>query len=270
MQSKLLSAYEQQAKGSKTLIFNNGIQTSKYVYQLFKEAGYTIRHLDNTATEKDRRAILIWFKETPDAILTSVGILTTGFDEPTVNTIILNRATRSLTLYHQMIGRGSRILKNKSTFNVIDLGNNAVRFGMWDAPIDWQTIFRFPNKYYDNLLNDEEIQKNFKYELPAEIRVKFKKTKEVKFDIKETYAEVVRKGLGSFMVLDYSIEQHAKMCIDNSADKYDAKDLSEFLADDIEFRIKSYSYCICKSTGNYLAWLKEDYYRKLNKLLDKY
>jgi superfamily II DNA or RNA helicase len=29
--------------------------------------------------------------------LTSVGILTTGFDEPTVDTIILNRATKSLT-----------------------------------------------------------------------------------------------------------------------------------------------------------------------------
>jgi superfamily II DNA or RNA helicase len=30
-----------------------------------------------------------------NAILTSVGILTTGFDEPTVDTIILNRATKS-------------------------------------------------------------------------------------------------------------------------------------------------------------------------------
>jgi superfamily II DNA or RNA helicase len=53
--------------------------------------------------------------------LTSVGILTTGFDEPTVDTIILNRATKSLTLY-QMIGRGSRKLPNKDMFTVIDLG----------------------------------------------------------------------------------------------------------------------------------------------------
>jgi superfamily II DNA or RNA helicase len=44
-----------------------------------------------------------------------------GFDEPTVDTIILNRATKSLTLYYQMIGRGSRKLPNKDMFTVIDL-----------------------------------------------------------------------------------------------------------------------------------------------------
>jgi type I site-specific restriction endonuclease len=49
---------------------------------------------------------------------------TTGFDD-TVDTIILNRATKSLTLYYQMIGRGSRKLPNKDMFTVIDLGNNA-------------------------------------------------------------------------------------------------------------------------------------------------
>jgi type I site-specific restriction endonuclease len=78
---------------------------------------------------------------TPDAILTSVGILTTGFDEPTVDTIILNRATKSLTLY-QMIGRGSRKLPNKDMFTVIDLGNNAARFGLWSEPVTGNIITR--------------------------------------------------------------------------------------------------------------------------------
>jgi superfamily II DNA or RNA helicase len=91
--------------------------------------GYPIRHLDNTSNTEERKDILHWFKH-PDAILTSVGILTTGFDEPTVDTIILNRATKSLTLYYQMIGRGSRKLPNKDQFTVIDLGNNAARFGL--------------------------------------------------------------------------------------------------------------------------------------------
>ena len=151
MQEKLLQAYEQKAVGKKTLIFNNGINTSKYVMGLFIEAGYDIRHLDNTSNAKERKETLKWFKEKPDAILTSVGLLTTGFDEPTVETIILNRATRSLTLYHQMIGRGSRILPNKDEFQIIDLGNNAARFGLWDTPLDWQHLFLSPEDYYDNL-----------------------------------------------------------------------------------------------------------------------
>ena len=75
-------------------------------------AGYEIKHLDNTHNARERREILQWFREKPDAILTSVSILTTGFDEPTVESIILNRATKSLTLYFQMIGRGSRVLES--------------------------------------------------------------------------------------------------------------------------------------------------------------
>ena len=91
--------------------------------------------------DSNSEQILDWFHETPNAILTSVSILTTGFDEPTIDTIILNRATKSLTLYYQMIGRGSRILNNKSKFTVIDLGNNLYRFGPWGADLDWQLIF---------------------------------------------------------------------------------------------------------------------------------
>ncbi|HAI19655.1 MAG TPA: DEAD/DEAH box helicase, partial [Xanthomarina gelatinilytica] len=140
MLSKLMQAYEERSKGKKTLIFNNGINTSLHVYDTFRAAGYPIAHLDNTNTKKERRKILKWFNQTPDAILTSVSILTTGFDEPTVESIILNRATKSLTLYYQMIGRGSRILKNKNTFTVIDLGNNLHRFGPWGADLDWQRI----------------------------------------------------------------------------------------------------------------------------------
>ena len=90
MLSKLLIAYEERCLNKKTLIFNNGINTSLIVYDTFKKAGFNIRHLDNTATKKQRFETLKWFKETPDAILTSVSILTTGFDEPTVNCITVS------------------------------------------------------------------------------------------------------------------------------------------------------------------------------------
>ena len=154
MQEKLLFAYEEVAIGNKTLIFNSGIDTSLRVEETFKKRGYKIRHLDSTFSDRDRKDVLSWFKNTPDAILTSVGILTTGFDEPTVETIIINRATRSLTLYHQMIGRGSRRLPNKSQFKLIDLGNNVRRFGYWQDYINWQDAFRFPDRFLESRLSE--------------------------------------------------------------------------------------------------------------------
>ena len=263
MQSKLLKAYEEQSKGKKTLIFNNGIHTSRHVYETFLQAGYKVKYIDNTNTKEERKSTLEWFKETPDAILTSVGILTTGFDEPTIESIIINRATKSLALYFQMIGRGSRVLDDKTTFTVIDLGNNMSRFGLWTSDIDWYLIFRNPNYYLDNLITDDEIERKFRYVMPDDLRQKFANSEDIDFDVKEEYIESTKSNYKSKVVLEKSIEQHAKMCVENSEDVFDAHILSRELHDDIEFRIKQYSYCILKSSKNYLKWLEEDYKRQL-------
>ena len=267
MLSKLVSAYEETSKGKKTLIFNNGIHTSIQVFHAFKRAGYPIAHLDNTNTKKERDFILRWFKKTPNAIITSVSILTTGFDEPTIESIILNRATKSLTLYYQMIGRGSRILDNKTTFNVVDLGNNFHRFGAWGADLDWQRMFRAPDYYLDAILSDEEIEGTFRFELPSEIKKEFSKSTELYFDIKKEYLSTIRAGESSKKVLERSIIHHAKICIENSEDVYDSLALVKMLGEEIDDRINRYSKCISKSTHNFITWLKEDYRKKLKAYL---
>ncbi len=269
MQEKLLHAYSEKSLGKKTLIFNNGINTSLHVYESFRHAKYNIRHLDNTTSNEDRRDILQWFKKTPDAILTSVGILTTGFDEPTVETIILNRATKSLTLYFQMIGRGSRRLPNKAKFNVIDLGNNALRFGLWNNPVDWQHIFKSPEYYLESLREDADIESNFKYVMPEELRKKFAKTDDISLDVNEEFKFTVKNNLKAKSIIEKSLDQHAKMCVENSEDLSEAKKLSRELNDDIEYRIRTYCICLGNVTKNYRSWLIEDYILKLTLLIGK-
>jgi superfamily II DNA or RNA helicase len=263
MLEKLVYAYEENSKGKKTLIFNSGINTSLSVYDSFTKAGYEIKHLDNKNSPAERKEILDWFKNTPDAILTSVGILTTGFDEPTVETIILNRATKSLTLYYQMIGRGSRVLPNKNKFTILDLGNNIARFGPWNAKIDWHEIFRVPDFYLQNIITDPDIEKNFKYQMPDDVRARFSKSENVEFNIDEAYKLSQKNGERPMVVLDLSLTQHIEMCVENSEDLMDARQLANLLRDQIAYRIRLYSYSICKSTDNYLKWLQEDYERKL-------
>ncbi|MBC7523631.1 MAG: DEAD/DEAH box helicase [Flavobacterium sp.] len=269
MQEKLLHAYTEKSLGKKTLIFNNGINTSLHVYESFRHAKYNIRHLDNTTSAEERKEILQWFKKTPDAILTSVGILTTGFDEPTVETIILNRATKSLTLYFQMIGRGSRRLPNKNSFTVIDLGNNALRFGLWNNTIDWQHIFKSPEYYLESLREDADIESNFKYVMPEELRKKFGKTIDISMDIHEEFKFTVKNNLKAKSIIEKSLEQHAKMCVENSDDLIKAKKLSRELNDDFEYRIKQYCVCLGNVTKNYRTWLAEDYFLKLTLLIGK-
>lgn len=274
MQDLLLQAYDYRSKGKKTLIFNNGIYTSLYVYETFKAAGLPIKHLDNRTPEMERKKILSWFKNTPDAILTSVSILTTGFDEPTVETIILNRATRSLTLYFQMIGRGSRKLPGKDTFTVIDLGNNAQRFGLWSDPVDWHYIFKNPELFLDSIRTDAEIESLHVYTMPEEIRKKFPNSDDVEFDVEDEFKVAAELKMKPKAVIDKSIMQHAQMCVENSETIPEARKLAKLLEPDIEYRVKQYSNLLTRTTKNYREWLMEDYRTRLGtnigKLFRKY
>lgn len=268
MQEKLLFAYEEVAVGDKTLIFNSGIETSIRVEETFKKRGYKIRHLDSTFSDKDRKEVLDWFKHTKDAILTSVGILTTGFDEPTVETIILNRATRSLTLYHQMIGRGSRRLPNKSKFKLIDLGNNVRRFGYWQDYINWQDAFRFPDRFLESRLSEgDDLEFEIEFEFNRFLKEKLDTELLESFNLKDVYYECLDKGDKGKLAVDLSLENHYEVIKKASNDFYDGLEFLEALNEHIEHRLKQYTKCIAKSTPNYFKYLMETYVRQLRQKL---
>lgn len=266
MMELLLHAYEAHAKNKKTLIFNNGIFTSKNVCRFFEEAGYSIKHLDNHTSPADRADILKWFKKTNRAILTSVSILTTGFDEPSVQTVILNRATTSLTLYHQMIGRGARRLPNKKTFTIIDLGNNTDRFGEWQAPLDWQLIFERPEAFAESLHSQLAAATHL---IPSDLRSKFPNSLQLNFDVQQAYQEAMDNNQKGKIVLRNAIRQHAIICMENSNTVTEALALAEELNREIEWRVKQYGKCLGKVTKNYTDWLKEDYKNKMVAIIKK-
>lgn len=265
MQDRLLSAYEERALGKKTLIFNSGIATSVKVYELFRNAGYKVKHLDSTFSPKDRQATLDWFRNTPDAILTSVGILTTGFDEPSIESIIINRATRSLTLYHQMIGRGSRITATKNSFTIIDLGNNIQRLGAWQDYINWRDIFNNPERYFDKISErEEELLFDYQYERPLSLKGRFKNPNpNGDFKMKEVYRTVLDAGDKPKLAIDLSIEDHAVQIFKNTGDYYEALELAVLLNDEVEYRCRLYCNCLSNATESYFNWLVETYVRKL-------
>lgn len=265
----LLNAYTEHSAGKKTLIFNNGIATSLKVHAAFEAAGIPIRHLDNRTPGEERKELLAWFKKTKGAVLTSVSILTTGFDEPSVQTVILNRATTSITLYHQMVGRGSRRLPSKKTFQIIDLGNNMQRFGNWEDPVDWQHVFEHPEAFAQQLQGQSETSSVQSHGLSAALRAQFPNTLELTFDVESHYHEALEADQKPKVVLQQSIRQQAFMCLENAATLTEALHLSEALQPEIEWRIKQYVGCLEKASKSYKDWLLEDYPLRLATLIKK-
>lgn len=144
-----VEAYRKFALGRKTIVFNCNIEHSKVVCDAFNDAGYICRHLDGYMPKSEAEATLQWFEETPNAILCNVAVATTGFDIPDISAVVINRATKSLPLYLQMAGRGSRIAPGKKDFKIIDMGKNYVEHGDWSDDRDWQDWFTNPGKPSD-------------------------------------------------------------------------------------------------------------------------
>jgi len=65
--------------------------------------------------------------------LVNVNVLTTGFDAPNVDCVVLLRPTASPGLYYQMVGRGFRLHPEKTDCLVLDYGGNILRHGPVDA-----------------------------------------------------------------------------------------------------------------------------------------
>ena len=134
----VVSNWEKHAPQSKTILFASSINSSMEVAKEFHSRGYEARHVDGKMSEAKRKSVLDWFANSSNGILCNCGILTAGYDQPDIKTVILYRATTSLPLFLQMCGRGSRLYQGKTHFNILDFGNNIQRLGFWQERREWK------------------------------------------------------------------------------------------------------------------------------------
>ena len=138
------------AKGKKTLCFNVNVEHSKKMVEAFRQAGIRAEHIDGNTPQGERIEKLWLFKTGAIDILSNCSVLTTGYDEPSIECVIINRATMSLALFLQMAGRGGRIWGEtrvdkweqpyeytKENFILIDQGANVYRHGLWEEERTW-------------------------------------------------------------------------------------------------------------------------------------
>jgi DNA repair protein RadD len=77
--------------------------------------------------KNERRDIIERFKASEIKYLVNVSVLTTGFDAPHVDVIAMLRATESVGLMQQIIGRGLRISDGKENCLLLDYAENIER-----------------------------------------------------------------------------------------------------------------------------------------------
>jgi hypothetical protein len=140
--ASVVAAYLQIAPEKKAIVFASGVQHANDLALSFRQK-VTTEVLLGTTSEEDRLNILQRFKTGETKVLVNVGVLTEGFDEPSVEAIILARPTRSSLLYTQIVGRGTRLFEGKQHCIIIDIADTT----KGKKPLGLPTLLGLPPEF---------------------------------------------------------------------------------------------------------------------------
>lgn len=129
------------AESRRSLVFCCNIPQAEMLFQSLIVQGITAGLIHHRIDTRDRHHTIAQFRKGELRTLFNVEVLTTGFDAPKVDTIVMCRPTLSRVLYEQMVGRGMRGPQMGGTdwCEVVDFTTN---FGRFDEPQAWEAFWR--------------------------------------------------------------------------------------------------------------------------------
>lgn len=110
------------------LVFTRFVDEAEVLVGKLTLKGIRAAIVTGETPKKDREQLLEEFKSGKTKVVANVGVLTTGFDYPELDTVIMARPTKSLSLWYQCVGRAMRPSKEKDGW-VVDLSGTYRRFG---------------------------------------------------------------------------------------------------------------------------------------------
>src|SRR5690606_6482045 len=126
-------------KFNKCMLFTASISHADEVYERLTREGFKCS-ISHSKIETNKYEISKFESLNETNILISVGSLTTGYDNPDVDLIVLYRATTSLALYLQMVFRADRP-KEGMFFRVLDYGLNGERLKPYTYNHPWEEMW---------------------------------------------------------------------------------------------------------------------------------
>jgi superfamily II DNA or RNA helicase len=138
--------YRKRMDGQPAVAFCVSIEHAEHVAEQFRAQGYRAAKLDGTMERSIRKGIVSDFGRGAINVLTSVDVISEGFDVPGIVGAILLRPTQSLGLYLQQVGRALRTAPGKPHAVILDHVGNSSRHGLPDDPREWSLLGRGERK----------------------------------------------------------------------------------------------------------------------------
>lgn len=121
----VVSLYKQLEMGKSAIVYMKTIEDCELLRNLFETSGISCSAVTSEIGSDERRKIFASYADGTTKVLTTVNVLTAGFDCPRVESIFMPYGTRSVTQYIQRIGRGLRPCReiNKQSCRVYCFGS---------------------------------------------------------------------------------------------------------------------------------------------------
>lgn len=104
----IASIYKEKEMGKNAIIFMKTIEDAKQMRNVLDDNHISARAITSELLGDDREKILASFRKGEIKVLTTVNVLTAGFDSKNIEAIFMPYPTQSPTTYLQRIGRGLR------------------------------------------------------------------------------------------------------------------------------------------------------------------
>ncbi len=138
----VVQTWRAHADGCRTIAFACNVAHSRHLAEAFAAAGVAAEHVDGDTRRDERRDAIARFRDGRTTVLTNVELFTEGFDLPAVECVVLDRATASLCLFLQMVGRAMRTHAGKRYPVVLDHAGNFLRHGRVTRRIEYSLTGR--------------------------------------------------------------------------------------------------------------------------------
>ncbi len=128
--------------GVPAVAFCATVAHAEHVRDQFIAAGIPAAAIDGKLSEVDREDRVASLTDGRISVLTSVDVISEGFDLPAVTAAILLRPTESLALHLQQVGRVLRPAPGKARAVILDHVGNCMRHGLAEEPREWSLAGR--------------------------------------------------------------------------------------------------------------------------------
>jgi len=116
---KIAEAIKEYAADRKTIVFMPLIHIAQEFRDILVDMGIDAKEINGNSP--DRKEILEWFHNAgKGSVLVNSMLLTEGYDEPSIDCVVVLRPTKVRSLYQQMVGRGTRTSEGKKNLLLLD------------------------------------------------------------------------------------------------------------------------------------------------------